>query len=306
MAAQAIAADLSDGLLACYPLASDAQDASGHGMHGTVMPGIVFTNGCAEFNGTSGYIDLPDGFLTFTNGFSFSGWVRYDSFDELWSRVFDLSAGGQANENIMICHSCTSSNLIYQASNLNIQSAYSFRLGEWHHISLIHNTALELIVFQDGQPMATNFGVNLPNSVQRVDNFLGKSNWSADGFLKGALKEVRFYNRVLTSQEVAELSSVAVLDITSTNATVFGEQEMITLEGTNNTSVIGLIRWTNAATGLSGTSPVSGTQFQIMDIGLAIGPNLITVSGANAFGSEGTDSITITRSLVHGGSSPTH
>ncbi len=100
---------------------------------------------------------------------------------------------------------------------------------------------------------------------------------------------------------------VSVLITNPADSTVVGyETTTMTVQGINNTNTVGSMVWTNAANTAGGSFPASGFQFQVSDIPLALGDNLITVSGTNTEGMVESDSVTITRTTWHGGDSPVH
>ena len=95
------------------------------------------------------------------------------------------------------------------------------------------------------------------------------------------------------------------VDITNVNTTVFGEVTTYSIGGTNSGSVVGFMDWTNPATGGSGIFAASN-EWQVADIPLAFGANRIAVSGTNVFGGSASDTVKITRGVVHGGDSSVH
>jgi len=82
------------------------------------------------------------------------------------------------------------------------------------------------------------------------------------------------------------------VDITNANATVNNDVTSYTISGTNNTQIVGVMNWTNSLGG-NGTFPVSGVWFQVSGVPLAIGTNVITVTGSNIYGNVDNDSVTI-------------
>ena len=84
-----------------------------------------------------------------------------------------------------------------------------------------------------------------------------------------------------------------VLDITNANATVRYTETTYRIGGTH-LDVIGPLRWTNALTGMGGTRALSNP-FSVTGIVLAVGENVIGVSGTNAYGDVAEDSVAITR-----------
>ena len=96
------------------------------------------------------------------------------------------------------------------------------------------------------------------------------------------------WNRILFHSP-AETSPF--LDVTDNNTTVYGETHL-SIGGTNNENVVGIVTWSN--TSGSGTLPAS-LSWTITNIPLAMGMNLIAVSGTNQQGIVASDTITIVR-----------
>ncbi len=87
--------------------------------------------------------------------------------------------------------------------------------------------------------------------------------------------------------------------------TVFGEVATYTLSGTNAPGIVGMMKWTNSATGSNGTL-AAVSSWSIANMSLAWGTNAIMVSGTNASGAVSDDSVQIFRSAIFGGVSPIH
>ncbi|MCX7002637.1 MAG: hypothetical protein NTV22_05110 [bacterium] len=86
-----------------------------------------------------------------------------------------------------------------------------------------------------------------------------------------------------------------LVDVTNNISTVVGATTAI---GGTNVNLVGTMQWLNERGG-SGVFPAE-TPWQVTDIALQFGGNLITVSGTNAQGVVGSDSVTITRALPEG------
>ncbi len=89
-------------------------------------------------------------------------------------------------------------------------------------------------------------------------------------------------------------SDLPDVTIVTTNTVVSNEVTSITISGTNNIHVVGVMAWTNAVTGGAGQLAAS-TAWSIVSIPLAIGANEIGVYGTNMFGQTDAAAVTITR-----------
>jgi 1,4-alpha-glucan branching enzyme len=102
------------------------------------------------------------------------------------------------------------------------------------------------------------------------------------------------YHAVVSNAYGSATSTVAVLTVDagpfhlmitnpSTRTTyVANAVSSHTVQGRVGTSVVGQVSWTNALTGGSGSSALSGTNFSLASIPLEVGTNVIVVSGTNA------------------------
>ena len=56
-------------------------------------------------------------------------------------------------------------------------------LGEWRHavVAITESTAS---LYSNGKVLASTSGVYLPNTVTRTQQFIGKSNWAANGYFE--------------------------------------------------------------------------------------------------------------------------
>ena len=69
-----------------------------------------------------------------------------------------------------------------------------------------------------------------------------------------------------------------------------------TISGTNNANVVGTMDWANSLSG-SGTIPAT-SPWEIIDISLDVGENLITVSGTNIYGQSTNSVVSIRRKTL--------
>ena len=102
-------------------------------------------------------------------------------------------------------------------------------------------------------------------------------------------------NDTVTITRLGSGTGAPFVDITNDNATVTFDVTIYTIGGTNNAQVVGDIVWTNTLTGGSGNVPISNFNFQISNIPIDYGDNLITVSGTNIYGQSTNDVVSIHR-----------
>ncbi|WP_211825544.1 tandem-95 repeat protein [Kistimonas asteriae] len=200
-----------------------------------------------EMDGTSGAGELSG--LQTGGAMTVSAWVRFDSFGQNWSRVFDFGDGPSA-DNILLGHVTTTNDLGFQvrdgdgtAHTLTIDNF--FTAGEWVHVAATVDSSGLMTVYKDGVEAGTLQGGVPPEKV-RTNNFIGKSNWSQDGYMDGAVDDFAVFNEALDASQISNLYQASqlddfidanfTLDENSANGTVVGQVSgSDTEDGTNVT-----------------------------------------------------------------------
>ncbi len=196
-----------ENLMAYYPLNGDAVDAGTFGHDGTVFEAIPTTdrNGNADqayyFDGVNDYIDIGD----WENGgsMSFTFWARWDAFNN-YSRIIDLGNGSSSN-NIIVGNYQTGNNIFFSTYNNSSEIKYytpALTLGQWDYIAATIDNQGEMKVYRNGALIGSKSNTYVPNILTRTAQYIGKSNFSADGYFKGAIDELKIYNKTLSAEEI--------------------------------------------------------------------------------------------------------
>jgi hypothetical protein len=220
-----ISQNLANGLQACYPFDNNAQNyaSTGSTLNGTLV-NVTSTTGHAGFsntayslNGTVGsYIELPDKPGLKSDSLFFSGWFRIDSLPNLQYLVYTYN-GCFSNFEAYCLHTqyysvvghqvfvVTKSDNTCSYSKPQIFSSVTPAIGSWYHVCFyITNSVVKLWV---NGVFQSSMNHNMLFSYQSgYDVYLGvtkQSNFNPP--FKGAVDNVRFYNRELTQQEITQL-----------------------------------------------------------------------------------------------------
>ena len=206
----------NDGSCVAYwTFDKNANDLSGN-YNGSWVGNEQYTNGRfgfgALFDGNS-YITLPNGIESYfqeNKEFSITGWFRYDSFDEDWSRIFDFSWY------IDFAHKSTTNTLIVEFMPRAYLNDYSLQkvatttinLGVLYFFAIIWDkTNLKLYVKDiDGNELESEYITHTISwKADSPINAFGKSSWTSNGLLKGMIDNIRIFNRALTDDEIHKL-----------------------------------------------------------------------------------------------------
>ncbi|MET4696342.1 retention module-containing protein [Endozoicomonas lisbonensis] len=293
-------APLLDNVAVAYSF-SDTSDASGNNLDLT-LSGSANLNGSGsgsafEMNGSSGAGEISG--LETGGTMSVSTWVRFDSFAQNWSRVFDFGDGAGSN-NILMGHVKNTNDLgLHIINDPNIgtfrfEIADFFTAGEWVHVTTTFASDGTVSIYKNGE-LVRSESHSLPTETVRNHNYIGKSNWSSDGYMDGAIDEFAVFSDTLTASEVKaiyEASSVHNLlndafyiDESSVNNSVVGSVSSQDVE--NDTPTYSL---TNNAGGRFAINSATGE---------------ITVANTSLLNHENSGSHTVTVQVSDGNSSST-
>jgi len=207
-------ADLTDGLMAYYPLDGNADDLSGNGKHGTVFgatPGPGMLGQSFHFDGTDDYIRFP----ALSNGsksISFwartvgdSGYNRLLSYDggyqqDLWSiQAPDgkLEAGGRETTAGDLPH-------LYGTSVITD--------NKWFFAALtLDSVANKARLYVDGKLEASSDQMSAALTMFDHDFYAMRDNFhvsrGSESYTPGAIDDIRIYNRALSAGEIKTLAA---------------------------------------------------------------------------------------------------
>lgn len=243
--------NLSNGLVAYYPLDNNRLDYSGNANNGTAAGGTGFTtdrlgnpNSAASFGGTAnpGKITiLPSASLTFSTGVTFAFWARVNSavgtlgngntatggFHSLFAKAGDAGGGfwqlASFSSNIL-------ENRIGNNASPNLMGAISpYTLGEWFHYVVTMDASGHSIYVNGVLQSSNTDAANLAAMTTR-NLVLGRfnSNWYP---LNGSVDEFRVYNRVINNDEIQALleDDLASIQVSISGATTYcaGDQVLV-------------------------------------------------------------------------------
>lgn len=197
-------------LLAHWSFENNVDDVTGNGYDGTHVGDPNYVAGKAgsalEFDGTTDYVDLPDGFADFTTGLTITLWAKPAEAGS-WARFLDFG-NGASSDNVYLSRAGAANTLHFSvynaaaASQVEAQNALS--LDVWQFLVVTMDGSGSVSLYKNGMQLATGT-VSVPNVVIRTSNFIGESNWQADALFEGAMDEVKIYNYAMTADEIAEI-----------------------------------------------------------------------------------------------------
>lgn len=208
---------LTNGLVAYYPLDGNVNDASGFGING-VMYNVSPTNNrfgqpssAIMFQGTNGsYVDMgaPTS-LQFTGDFTVTAWVVF-SGGTLNPRI--VSYGADCGYELLTGEASSIRHWGVNLACVKFSAVPTSPPDEWHFVAVCRS-GNDAKIFVNGEFVATNAVAATPAFPGNLN--LGRKSiqdeFETRNFWGGAMDEMRFYNRALSSNELAQLYALDFL-----------------------------------------------------------------------------------------------
>ena len=204
------------GLMALYTMDGNAQDTSGKNYHGTISGDVSYEAGYAGqamiFNGINAYMDLPIGpMIASLTNMTVATHVYFGGGSGGWQRIFDFGSGTSAY--MFFCpRTGTTGNMRFAIRSATVTTEQlvnspSILTVGWHHTAVvIDSQAMTIRLYLDGELIASGATIVLPKDLgNTTQNWLGRSQYSADAYLLGSLDDFRIYDRVLSEAELRYL-----------------------------------------------------------------------------------------------------
>jgi hypothetical protein len=214
-------AAVDDGLVLKYNLTEAAgtvaEDSSGNGRNG-VISGDATSLGSEglQLGGTNGHVRLPNDVMRGLSSITVSTDVKIAADQGAPYFIWGMGNTTNGTGNGYLFTTGNAYRTSIATGNWSTEQTLSanrdLARGAWKTITytLSGGTA---VLYEDGTEVARKTGVTItPGSIgggTTTANYLGRSVYSGDRYLKGQVRDFRIYNRALSADEVRELGYVS-------------------------------------------------------------------------------------------------
>ena len=141
-----------------------------------------------------------------SNGITLEAWVNPTATSN-FARIFNLG-NGQNNDLIIVSRYSTTADTLHVQTYNGTTAGTTLTFGgildmnRWTHVVVTITQSGSVLVYKNGRFAGSGQSAALRN-VTRTSNFIGKSDYPADGFFAGSVDEAAIYDKVLTSDRIA-------------------------------------------------------------------------------------------------------
>jgi len=202
--------------------ATTADSVGGPSWNGSLPKGGTFSSGQLTLAAASQqYVLLPGSIVSTLSNFTIEAWVKLNTVAS-WSRIFDF--GNSTTSYMFLTPQNGSTTKLRFAITTNgpgseqqLTGPSALSASQWYHIAVTLNGNTG-ILYVNGTAVVTNTAMTLKPSTLggTVNNYIGRSQFSADPYFNGAVDEFRIYNVALSPAEIAATDALGSDQILST------------------------------------------------------------------------------------------
>ena len=211
----------TNGLAAYYAFEDNVSDGA-DGYDGTVMGNEIYEDSpydagrAISLDGLNDYVELPIGpVMASSNSMTIA--TRFNMLPNTnnWQRIFDFGNSNSTGYMFLSPQMGTSGATMRfaitaaggGAAESSVDVSGSISEG-WHHVAVaIDSVEMTITIYLDGAEVASGATATIPSDLgQTTQNWLGRSQYEADGYYMGLLDEFRIYDRALSAGEVRYLA----------------------------------------------------------------------------------------------------
>ena len=218
-------------------------DSSGQGKNGQLNGTTSFTAGVSAnaLTLSGGYASLPQNIVSSLTNFTISAWVDLSTL-AYWDRIFDFGTGTN-NYMFLTPYAGGTSALRFAilasgGSTEQQLNGPAITTNTWTHIAITLSGSVGTL-YVNGSTVATNFSMTWsPSSLGTTNqNFLGKSQFSADPAYSGSIDDFRIYGQALSPSQVMALAApVFLISPKAVNNPVIGKTTSLSASATDLTA----------------------------------------------------------------------
>jgi len=189
-----------------------ALDWSGQDNHGEIRGGTEWVDGydggALRLKGHDGYVNLPIGeVIASMDSSTITTWVNFSNAGSAWQRIFDFGSG--TGTYIFLCPRTETDGPMRVAIQTGgggeslIDSTSTLPTG-WHHVAVVVISGNMQLYLDSVMVISGPTSVILSDLGQTGSNWLGRSQYAADGYFNGSLDDFRIYDYPMSADEIVK------------------------------------------------------------------------------------------------------
>jgi hypothetical protein len=180
------------------------------GANGTLPAGGMLTGETLSLSGAGQYVDLPDGILSSMSKCTIASWVKLDAVSD-WVRIFDFGSG---TGNYMFLTPDSGNTVRFAIKNGGdeqvINGSKILSPGAWTHVAVTLDGTTGTLYVNGSSIGSASVSLTPADLGNTTQNWIGRSQYSNDGYLDAHFDEFRIYDSALSASNIEQLYTDAL------------------------------------------------------------------------------------------------
>ena len=208
-----VAGSASASLVAHYEFEGNADDSSGHGLHGVLIGGATIANDAErgkvlKLDGAGDYVDCgTDSAFNITSSITLACWIKVDAYDKAWQAIItkgDYAWRLQRDETRQGLEFACTGIYVPGTSWGNVLGIADVNDGKWHHVAGVY-AGTRISLYVDGVLDYSDVGSGFINT-NGFAVLIGENDEQRGREWDGLIDDVRIYDNALSEAEIADLA----------------------------------------------------------------------------------------------------
>lgn len=189
-------------------------DLTDQGYQAAINSGMTYSaanGGIFNFDGTTNaFAQVGAGFgYDYSAGLTVNVWAKFTTGGGNWERLIDFGNGEGPPDgyNIILARNNSDSTMVMDINGLNdsalVPGEMPITWDGWAMYTM-YTDGTNWKQFKNGEFFSVESNTDVPATVTRNNNYIGRSNWASDAYYTGSMSVVQFYNRALNDTEIAQ------------------------------------------------------------------------------------------------------
>ena len=179
--------------------------------NGTLPAGGLLANETLSLSGSGQYVDLPDGIMSSMSECTIASWVKLDAVSD-WVRIFDFGSG--TGTYMFLTPDYWGNTVRFAIKDGGdeqvINGSKILSPGAWTHVAVTLNGTTGTLYMNGNSVGSAAISLTPADLGNTTQNWIGRSQYSNDGYLDAHFDEFRIYNSALSAPDIEQLYTEAL------------------------------------------------------------------------------------------------
>ncbi len=148
------------------------------------------------------YVEIPED-VWFTKNFTVESFVYLPSDFSRWCTIMDFGNGPDSDNVVFAVYGGIPYLAVYvETAHVQLYGHATLPVASWVHLAGVFEADKKMLLYVNGVAINSRECIGHPRDVIRKNNYFGKSNWKDRGYTTAYYRDIRLWQKALSSDEV--------------------------------------------------------------------------------------------------------